>query len=82
MRDIREVLEQLGKDVLSFEQMSPDSYGRPQPAFALPKDPTITLVSGYNVVMCHSIVTRWQKLEAQQARAMPTFKDPAEAALA
>lgn len=36
-------------------------------AIHLPKDLTITLVSGYNVVMRHRIVTRWQELEAKKA---------------
>lgn len=58
MRDIRAMLEALGQDVLSFEQMSPDSYGRQQPVFNLPKDLTLTLVAGYNVTLRHRIVTR------------------------
>lgn len=70
MRDVREMLESLGMDVLKFEQMAPDSYGRPQPVFHLPKDLTITLVAGYNVAMRHAIVVRWQELEAKAARPM------------
>lgn len=67
LRDIRAMLEELKEDVLSFEGMSPDSYGRAQAVFNLPKDLTITLVSGYNVTMRHRIVTRWMELEAAQA---------------
>lgn len=51
----------------------------------LPKDLTITLVTGYNVVMRHRIVTRWQELEAQVAApvaSLPNFNNPAEAARA
>lgn len=33
--------------------------------FRLPKDLTITLVSGYNVQMRHRIVMRWQELESK-----------------
>ncbi len=46
MRDTRNMLEDLGEDVLSFEQISVDSYGRPLPIFSLPKDLTITAASG------------------------------------
>jgi phage regulator Rha-like protein len=82
-RDIEEMLKQLGKDALNFEQMSQDSYGRPLAVYCLPKDLTITLVSGYNVVMRHRIVTRWQELEAKQdTPALPNFGNPAEAARA
>lgn len=72
MRDIRSMLEALGEDVLSFEQMSQDSYGRPLTIFNLPNDLTITLVSGYNIQMRYAITKRWMELEAQQAPKLPT----------
>ncbi len=34
--------------------------------FDLPKDLTLTLVSGYNVQMRHRIITRWLELEEAQ----------------
>jgi phage regulator Rha-like protein len=71
-RDIRNMLAALEIDVSNFAAMSPDSYGRAQPIFNLPKDLTITLVSGYSVPMRHKIVTRWMELEA----AKPVAKDP------
>ena len=58
MRDIRAMLEQLGKDVPSFGGISQDAYRRPLPVFNLPKDLTLTLVAGYNVTLRHRIVTR------------------------
>ena len=67
-RDIRSMLDELGIDALSFEGMSQDAYGRPLEIFALPKDLTITLVSGYSVVMRHRIVTRWMELEASRGQ--------------
>lgn len=66
LADIRGMLEALEIDVLTFQQMSEDTYGRPQAIFALPKDLTITLVSGYSVPMRHRIVTRWLELEAKE----------------
>ena len=71
MRDIRSMLLELGEDVLKFEDIYADAYGREQPCFNLPKDLTITLVAGYNVQMRHAIVKRWQELEAQQAPKVP-----------
>lgn len=56
-----------------FGCMSADAYGRPLEVFALPKDVTITLVSGYSVVMRHRIVTRWQELESQAVPQVPAI---------
>ena len=66
LRDARTMLIELGKDVLSFECIYLDAYGREQPCLHLPKDLTFTLVAGYNVQMRHAIVVRWQELEAGQ----------------
>jgi len=63
LRDVRKMFADLGIDVLSFEAMSPDSYGRPQKIFNLPKDLTLTLVAGYSAPMRHAIVKRWLELE-------------------
>lgn len=84
LADIRSMLEALGLGVLSFEQtLQNPQNGQSYPVFNLPKELTITLISGYSVVMRHRIVTRWQELEAQQqAPALPNFGNPAEAARA
>jgi phage regulator Rha-like protein len=79
MRDIRGMLEELGEDVLRFEDIYSDAYGRCQPCFNLPKDLTITLVAGYNTKVRHAIVTRWQELEAQQTPAFAIPKSLPEA---
>lgn len=68
LRDVRNMLADLEKDVLSFEAMSPDSYGRQQKVYALPKRETLIVVSGYNVAMRAAIIDRWQELEAAAAR--------------
>ena len=63
--DIRKMLDDLEIDALSFQAMSPDSYGRPKPMFKLPKDLTLSLVSdaptslGYSAPLRQRIVTRW-----------------------
>ena len=78
MRDIRVMLVELHGEggLLSFER----TYRHPQNGlnyteYHLPKDLTITLVSGYNVQMRHRIVTRWMELESAQVSPAP-FKIP------
>lgn len=66
--DIRNMLEQLGQTSAYFSANLPDSYGRPQVGFSLPKDLTITLVSGYSVPLRHRIVTRWMELGIDASR--------------
>ena len=46
MRDIRNMLEVLEKDVSSFGSIFKDAYGREQREFLLPKDLTLTFASG------------------------------------
>lgn len=65
--DIRNMLSQLGLDSADFSAQYRDPTGRMLPMFNLPKDLTITLVSGYSIPMRHKIVTRWQQLETQVA---------------
>ena len=75
LRDIRNMLDQLGLTASSFAASYKDSTGRTLPAFDLPEDLTITLVSGYSVQMRHRIVKRWQELEQASAPVAPA---PAE----
>lgn len=76
MADIRSMLEQLDMTSAEFSADLPDTYGRLQPAFRLPKDLTITLVSGYSVAVRHRIVTRWQELEAEATDPVRALNDP------
>jgi len=75
LADIRTMLTQLGMTSAEFSANLPDSYGRLQAAIRLPKDLTLTLVSGYSIPMRHRIVTRWQELEAAQAPLPRTIGD-------
>lgn len=59
-RDIRNMLGALDDSVLKDVHEQRDSRGYTA-FFALPKDLTITLVSGYSVPMRHRIVTRWME---------------------
>lgn len=70
MADIRRMLEDIGESSANFLADLPDTYGRKQPVFVLPKDLTLTLVSGYSVVMRKRIIDRWLELESK-SRAAP-----------
>lgn len=65
MRDIRTMLEALKKDVISFEGIYLDAYGREKPCFKLDRELTLTLVSGYDIALRHRVVTRLAALEEQ-----------------
>lgn len=69
LADIRSMLDDLGLTSAEFSADLPDSYGRMQPGFRLPKRETLILVSGYNIAMRARIIDRWQELEAVQASA-------------
>ena len=76
IRDFREVCEALEIDQLSFESMYPDSYGRGQIQYSLPKDMALILVSGYSIPMRAKIIKRWLEIEdlisAPKEAALPT----------
>ena len=82
IRDIRRMLEDLEpkKDETKFglisdeapavqgfkESVYLDAYGREKPEYLLNFELTMTLISGYNVVLRNRIIKRWQELELQQ----------------
>ena len=82
IRDIRRMLEDLEpeKDAPKFGDISDeapavqgfkesvylDTYGREKPEFLLNFELTMTLISGYNVILRNRIIKRWQELELQQ----------------
>jgi phage antirepressor YoqD-like protein len=72
MADVRKMLTELDKTLAEFSANLPDSYGRPQPCFLLPKDETICLMAGYDVKARMAIIKRWQELESQQQFKIPT----------
>lgn len=77
LADIRKMFEELGETSAGFSADLPDAYGRPQPAFKLPKRETLILVSGYSIELRARIIDRWQELEASVAQPAPTFRLPA-----
>lgn len=73
IRDIRTMLAELDHPVLDHVQETKDARGYTA-HFSLPKDLTLTLVSGYSAPLRHRIVTRWMELETVQA---PVRETPA-----
>ena len=64
MADVRTMLEQLGRQPAEFSARYLAGNGQEQPMFLLPKDLTLTLVSGYSIVMRKAIIDRWMVLES------------------
>lgn len=65
-RDIEVMLSQLNLDPLNFEDIFFDSMNRQQKGYALDKDLSVCLVSGYNVQLRMAIIRRWNELETIQ----------------
>lgn len=62
-RDIEVMFEALNLDALNFERIYFDSMNRQQIEYLLDENLTMTLVTGYSVVLRHRVVTRWKQLE-------------------
>ena len=71
MADIGKMIEWLGDTCPDFSGELPDTYGRPQKVYFLPKRETLILVSGYNIDLRAKIIDRWQELESQQKPKLP-----------
>lgn len=83
MRDIKNMLEVLEKDVPSFGGIYLDSYGREKPCYELDEEHTLCLTSGYSVTQRMAIIREWKALKEQTAVvALPNFNNPVEAARA
>ncbi|MFE3839412.1 phage antirepressor KilAC domain-containing protein [Pseudogemmobacter sonorensis] len=64
-RDIDAMCEGLKVDASSFGHIYRDARNREQTEYLLPKDLTLTLVAGYNVVLRKRIIDRWMELESR-----------------
>lgn len=74
MRDIRNMLEDLGITEPKFGLSYKDATGRSLPCFSLPRDLTETLITGYSAPLRHAVVVRLRELEGKVAE--PAFKVP------
>ena len=71
MVDINKMIEWIGNTCPDFSGELPDTYGRPQKVYFLPKRETLILVSGYSIDLRAKIIDRWQELENEQKPAIP-----------
>lgn len=76
LADIRTMLDDLGLASADFSADLPDAYGRPQPAFRLPKRECLILVSGYSIAMRARIIDRWEALETGRAQPLAAANGP------
>ncbi|EBD6575196.1 Rha family transcriptional regulator [Salmonella enterica] len=67
-RDIQNMLEALGEDESKFGCIFFDQYGREQIEYHLNEELTITLVTGYNVVMRNTVIKEWQRLKEENEK--------------
>lgn len=65
LRDIGNMLDELGQ--LKSERTSYyfDVQNKQRPCYNLDEELSLTLVSGYNIKMRHAIIKRWKELESQ-----------------
>lgn len=64
-RDCEVMFTKLELDASKFGHIFKDSMNREQTEYQLTKNLTLTLISGYDIQMRHTIVERWQELEAE-----------------
>ena len=67
-RDCEVMFKGLQLDVLRFEHTFIDSMNRNQIEYLLDEELTMTLVTGYNIVLRNRVIKRWKELETQNTQ--------------
>lgn len=62
-RDVENMLGQLGLDIPKFGGIYFDAQNRQQTEYLLDEELTMTLVTGYNIVLRNRVIKRWKELE-------------------
>lgn len=78
LRDIEKMLQDIGQSKFGpadFEAEYPDGQGKPRKEYRLPKDLTVTLITGYRADLRYKVVKRLEELEGQSR--LPDLSDPA-----
>ena len=70
--DIRKMLVELEEDESSFRRIYLDSMNRDQIEYALDRELTETLLTGYSAKLRRAVIARWQELEGKAPPAAPT----------
>jgi anti-repressor protein len=82
LEDVRKMLSELELSSPEFSGVYKDQQLIDRPCFNLPKDLTLTLVSGYSIKLRKKIIDRWMELESKSVISLPNFNDPVAAARA
>lgn len=72
VRDVRSMLGQLDKDVLSFEETYFDAQNREQSEFILDRIHVECLLTGYSIPLRMKVLERLKELEAGQQASVPS----------
>jgi phage antirepressor YoqD-like protein len=79
MRDTKAMLDALELPALSFEGSYVGGNGKALPCYNLPRDLTMTLVTGYSIPLRKKVIDRLDELERGERKASPDhidFSDP------
>lgn len=71
LRDIRAMLDTLEMGERSFALSYKTSQGKAQPEYRLPRDLTLTLITGYRADLRYAVIKRLEVLEGKAAPALP-----------
>ncbi|MFW1754333.1 phage antirepressor KilAC domain-containing protein [Acinetobacter wanghuae] len=69
-RDCEVMFKGLQLDALKFEGIYFDSMNRQQTEYLLDEELTMTLVTGYNIVLRNRVIKRWKELENRELSKM------------
>ena len=69
-RDCDVMFASLNLDALKFEHIYLDSMNRQQTEYLLDEELTMTLVTGYNIVLRNRVIKRWKELENRELSKM------------
>lgn len=67
-RDVENMLGQLGLDIPKFGGIYFDAQNRQQTEYLLDEELTMTLVTGYNIVLRNRVIKRWKELEDKASK--------------
>lgn len=84
LRDIEQMLQDIGEPkfgLAKFEAEYIDAQGKPRKEYRLPKDLTVTLITGYRADLRYKVVKRLEELEGQGTPAVLTGPQLVAAAL-
>ncbi len=76
VRDIKNMMDQLSIDALTFERTYMDQLNRSRKEYLLDQETTLCLVSGYSAPLRMKIIKRWSDLEGNSSPSLPqTFAE-------